>query len=369
MKKYCLFICLIVIFLGGINITLSKKSKPKIQPKPLVAYLVDSTWIILDYNGKELIKTEKIVDLLGYSEGIFRVNIKYDGRVRWAIMDLKGRVTPVLFCNYLFDFSNGRALASLLVSRDTIKGEEDFRFGYINKQGRLVIPFMYKDATDFSEGLAFVMNDTMRGYIDTNNRLVIEMKNLAGNKFREGFADINDRNYKIGFINKKGEIAIPLIFDVVNPFSQNLAFAIKGDTFGFIDKKGNYKFYVDGYTARLFSNGRTFVGVLYRQKEMIWKLIDSNGVVKRNYEFEDVREFSENIAVVKKNGRWMFIDLDGNEILSNNYQYIESFVDGLAWASLSDGRRGFIDKKGEFVIEIPSDARKIIDLRLNRRVY
>lgn len=364
MRKLLLILFCIVLAICNIL----PKTNKKATHKPLVAYLSDSLWYFLDSEGKMMFAPKKIEDVLGYSEGYFRINIKIGGRVRWAIMDLQGRITPVPFCNFLFNFYNGRALAALITKRDTNIENEDYLFGYINKKGELVIPFMYKDATEFSEGLAFVMNDSIRGYIDTNNRLIIEMKNVAGNQFKEGYADINDKNFRIGFLNKNGEVAIPLQFDVASPFSEGLAFAIKGSQFGFIGKDGNFAFTVDGYVAKQFSDSLNFIGKLIKHNQSAWRLIDRRGNYLSDYVYEDVREFSNGFAAVKKDGRWLFINRKNEEVLKNEYSYVDSFVGGKAWVSLKNGKRGFIDTNGVFVVEIPR-AKKYFDLRLNRIVY
>lgn len=365
MKKWLLFLFGVIVATAFL---FSKIEKRDTMPKPLIAYLTDGKWHFIDDKGNLMFKPKVLEDVLGYSEGYFRVNIKIDGRVRWAIMDLKGKVTPVPFCNFLFNFYNGRALASIITKRDTNIENEEYLFGFINTKGELVIPFMYKDATEFSEGLSFVMNDSIRGYIDTNNRFVFAMKNAAGNQFKEGYADINNKDFQIGYINKNGEIAIPLQFDVASPFSEGLAFAVKGTQFGFINKNGNFVFFVDGYVAKQFSDGLSFVGKLVRQKQLVWRLINSKGDYLSDYVFEDVREFSNGYAAVKKDGRWLFINRNNEEVFKNEYSYIDSFVDGKAWVSLKNGKQGFIDTSGVLVVEIPR-AEKYFDLRLNRQVY
>jgi len=350
-----------------------KHSKTKVSErpntKPLVGYLKDGKWHFLDYNGKPLFEPMELLDVFGYSEGFFRVNISFQNKPRWAIIDLAGNITVISGINYLFNFHNGRALVMKIVKsqkdNDTTEGNQFF--GYINYQGKLVIPLIYEDATEFSEGLAFVKNEQFRGFIDTNNRPVIKMENSAANKFKDGLADINDRQYRSGFMNRKGEIVIPIEYDVLEHFSEGLAFAIKDGKAGFINKKGEFEFFVDGYVSKPFSDGMTFVGKIFN-KEMKWALINKKGEKITDYIFDDVKGFSEGVAPVLKGGRWYFIDTNGVEVLQNEYLYIDSFVDGLAWASIKNGKRGYINHNGEMVLELP-EAEKYFDFRLNRKVY
>lgn len=354
--------------------TIAKKDHKVVKStefaQPLVAYLKDNKWHFIGKNGQLLFEPIELLDVLGYNEGYFRVNMQFHQKPKWAIIDLKGNITVIDGINYLFNFHNSRALVLKLIKKkneqDSTKEKEQV-FGYINYEGKLVIPLMYEDATEFSEGLAFVKNKNIRGFIDTNNKLVIKLENMAGNTFKNGIADVNDKNFLNGFIDKRGKIVIPLEYNLLEHFSEGLAFAIKGDTFGFINQKNKFEFYVDAYTSKPFSDSVAFVGKLIKQK-IKWALINRKGEKITDYIFDDAKEFSEGVAPVLRDGRWFFIDKNGNEILANDYNYVDKFVDGLAWVSLRTGKRGYIDHSGNFVVELP-EAEKYFDLRLNRRVY
>ncbi len=168
-------------------------------------------------------------------------------------------------------------------------------------------------------------------------------------------------------MNRNGEIVVPLEFDVLEHYSEGLAFAVKGDSAGFINKDGRFEFLVDAYASKPFSDSMAFVGKLIK-RQMKWCLINRKGEKVTDYIFDDVKEFSEGVAPVLKDGRWYFIDKTGTEVLANDYEYVDNFVDGIAWVSLRNGKRGYIDHSGKFVIELPS-ASKYFDFRLNRKVY
>ena len=51
--------------------------------------------------------------------------------------------------------------------------EKDDKSGFIDKEGREVIPCMYDAAGSFSEGLAYVKKDDKWGYIDKTGREII----------------------------------------------------------------------------------------------------------------------------------------------------------------------------------------------------
>ena len=98
---------------------------------------------------------------------------------------------------------------------------------------------------------------------------------------------------------------------------------------------------------------------------------DINGNILTNYLYKQVREYSQGLACILIGDKWGFIDNQGNFAFSNNFTFAESFAnDGLAWGSRSDKKKaGFIGKNGEFKILIPSDAKKVFDLRLNKQLF
>lgn len=106
-------------------------------------------------------------------------------------------------------------------------------YGAINRQGEIVIPLVYDYAMiKFSEGLLGVKKNNKWGYIDTNHEIVIpfEYDNIADYKFENGeywmkndsILGIADdfrgnkvfvcKNRKIGLINNKNEILFPFIY-------------------------------------------------------------------------------------------------------------------------------------------------------------
>jgi hypothetical protein len=79
------------------------------------------------------------------------------------------------------------------------------KYGYIDKEGRTVIPLKFDNAQPFSEGLAAVM---------------------VGSKW--------------GYINKSGALVIGPRFDMAWKFSDGVAMVKEGKRDRYIDRSGNY---------------------------------------------------------------------------------------------------------------------------------
>lgn len=118
----------------------------------------------------------------------------------------------------------------------------DFKYGYMDKEGNLIIPYKYDRAYDFSEGLAMVYSTKNKidfyGYVEEKGGEVILLQYEFGESFSQGLALVR-QNRKFGFIDKKGDIIIPFNFDDADSFEYGEArVKINGRQF-YIDKTGN----------------------------------------------------------------------------------------------------------------------------------
>ncbi len=334
--------------------------------KPLAAVLQDSIWSVIDYKGNVLFKDTKITDVLGYSEGAIRVRMKYDSLKFWAFLDEEGKVLFYPKSQIVYNFADGMALST----RHNPWSRTLEIFGYYDKSGNEAVPHIYDDATNFSEGMAYVMNKDTSCYIDKSGSVVIPMQNLAGNEFKEGLADVNNKDGKIGFMEKEGKMRIGFSFDEVKPFSESKAIFNRYGRFGFIDSSGKVILKPIFDFADSFSEGYAFVGfaedTLFTPK---WGFIDSKcNLVGDTVKYTDQKGFSEGLAAVKLQNKWGFIDYKDQSVIPFDYDLVSSFKNGLAWALSKDKKvSAFINKNGEIVVDL-TKAKRVFDLRWNTRV-
>ncbi|MCW5956938.1 MAG: WG repeat-containing protein [Pyrinomonadaceae bacterium] len=82
-----------------------------------------------------------------------------------------------------------------------------------------------------------------------------------------------------------------------------------------------------------------------------WGFINSKGVVVVKPGFDEVKPFSEGLAVVEKDLKWGFIDANGNYVIEPKFYIAFSFSEGLAAVTIENpGTWGYINHDGEFVI-------------------
>jgi bifunctional DNA-binding transcriptional regulator/antitoxin component of YhaV-PrlF toxin-antitoxin module len=120
------------------------------------------------------------------------------------------------------------------------------KFGYIDRNGKIVIPARYAKAWDFGEGLAAVSTDGKTyGAIDTNGKMTISPKFEFIYGFKNGLARIQSKDrsgIKYGYIDRTGKIVIPARYRSAEDFSEGLAAVSpidkKSDDYGYIDRTG-----------------------------------------------------------------------------------------------------------------------------------
>lgn len=89
------------------------------------------------------------------------------------------------------------------------------KYGYINKDGKVVIKPLYDLAFAFSEGRAAVVENEHFAFIDENGNLITDFKYCSVHGFSEGLAAVNSYGkQRWGYINKKGqEVIAPRFFN------------------------------------------------------------------------------------------------------------------------------------------------------------
>lgn len=147
---------------------------------------------------------------------------------------------------------------------------------------------------------------------------------------------------KWGYINYKGEQAIPPQFDLAGPFSEGLASIRINEREGYIDSRGKIIVEAVFQSASSFSEGLASV-----QIENKWGYIDraGNRVIKPQFDRAD--SFSEGLAAVSNvNKNWGYINKDGQFVIQPKYELAGPFAKGLARVKF-EGKWSYINTKGE----------------------
>jgi hypothetical protein len=190
----------------------------------LAAVRTQTGWGFIDKTGR-FINPKRYEQVENFSDGLAAVAEGRWKEAKYGFIVKSGEVAIPL----RFDPRLGQ-LESTSLSRFT-EGLAPVMFGnlygYIDHKGNTVIPPVFRDAGQFSEGLASVTTaNGQKGYIDKAGLFVIKLTSGRGGQFNEGLAtwavEINGKT-KMGYIDRTGKTIIEPKFDVAFDFIDGLA--------------------------------------------------------------------------------------------------------------------------------------------------
>lgn len=86
---------------------------------------------------------------------------------------------------------------------------------------RFIATLEYDEIGEFSMGLAFVRMSDKYGYINTEGREVVPLKFAEAQGFSKNGLAVVKEGWKYGFIDKSGSFVIPASFENAFPFDDN----------------------------------------------------------------------------------------------------------------------------------------------------
>lgn len=113
------------------------------------------------------------------------------------------------------------------------------RWGFVDREGKLIISAIYDTAEQFSEGLACVSEYGRFGYIDGNGEYVIHPHYSRARSFSESRAAVVFSR-KWGYIDHKDRYVVHPNYDDCGDFSEGLAAVLWRGRWGYIDKEGRF---------------------------------------------------------------------------------------------------------------------------------
>lgn len=204
--------------------------------------------------------------------------------------------------------------------------EATLLWGFIDEQGKEVIPQMYDDMRDFdSEGIALANFKGRWGYIDKNNKSVIPFQYLDAHPFSNGLALVQGFDKKYTYINKKGEKQFDCPGEVCQSFNQGIAIFTKGASKGTLDTSG--KVVIEAkYDDVITLNNQLFIA----------KYGDLCGIINEKDEwllkpqFDKIYAGKNKFIRAKKGNLYTFVEVGNFKISSDYYDYATDYVNGIA---------------------------------------
>lgn len=206
-------------------------------------------------------------------------------------------------------FSDGLAFVSL----------ERLERVYIDKQGN-IISIPYAIGVDFSDGLTMIYKNGAYGFADKNGNIVVDYIYENAYPFSSGLAPVK-KGGKWGYIDKQGNVAVDFKFVPLDGgnygFCDGLALVYDGTKEVFIDTQGNVVLIPQYVVCSNFCEGLCIVKKVDGE-EYKYGFMDKQGNIMLDFQYDAVHSvFSEGVALVEKDGKCAFVDYNGNEVIGS----------------------------------------------------
>ncbi len=157
---------------------------------------------------------------------------------------------------------------------------------------------------------------------------------------------------KYGYIDQKGTMKIPAMYDYTTTFSCGYALVQSGENLYFIDKKGNIQGGMSFDDANPFFNDYA-----------VFELDGKYGLLNKKLEYQIqpiyswLGDFRDGLAYASMQGdKYGFVNKSGKYTINEIYKYAYDFIDGLAPVSNDGTKWGCVNSKGEYVVSPVYDA-------------
>lgn len=317
-----------------------------------IAVLTNGLWGYIDLSGKMTIEPQyEQANEFHYGRAIVRNGSRY------ALIERSGKLVAEIPFRVLGSFHQG-----LLRVQDAGRVDESgkrvpTRYGFIDRDGRVVIPPTYINAAEFPdnpENLPFGAFDREWRYFDHTGKVIVsvpfgEHLNPA-NLFADGRLLVKD-GFTWGYKDARGNWAIPAKFNDASSFERGLARVQDGEKWMFIDVNGRE---VPQEQLRLRPLEPFSEGLALTMENGLTGWVDQAGKLAfplRKY--EKAFKFSSGMARIRVDDLFGYLDRSGKLAIPAQYWAAADFDHDLAFVQTKDAI-AYIDAKGAVVWQAPS---------------
>ena len=261
------------------------------------------------------------------------------------------------------------------------KVRQDGQWGFIDRNGNIVVPFIYDYVTAFSGGVARVVVDGKSGLIDRQGNIVLPIiydevwltsRSMGNNPYgsyirslaQNGLIRVR-KNELYGLVDKDGNIVIPVIYEFVGFGGNGEITAGQGDYFWKLDITTNSLIEINSEDISSIWNR---YGLTLDVRDDKWGFVDESGNTVVPFIYDLANPFINGLSAVMRSSSsddnfstWGIVNTSGEEVLPTEFNFIslDNFYEGLLGVSsgfLQTARAGFIDTSGRLSIPTRFDS-------------
>ena len=329
----------------------------------------DGKYGLINLGGKELSSCE-YEEITAIEEITGALKVKKDGK--FGILDKDGK--EILKTQY----SDIKRLGKESKDGFIVKSEDN-KYGIVDYSGNIIIENKYEDIENIHKNDLYVTKNNGKYILVKKDGTEIavnadEIKDILSNT-ENGIIVV--KNGKYGVIKITGESVIDTIYDDLKEAKSGILIAKQNNKYGIIDLEKNpkvefkysniiYDEKANIYIAEdeSFNNDIMNDNFEIKQSGILINIDDEKGYIELrqeeqskyyNFKFEekDVKDvlFSNTLYVSKKDGKYGFVDKNGNVVV--DYIYDDATQqNNYGYAGIKkDGKWGSIDEKGNIIQE------------------
>ena len=310
-------------------IQLQNISSDLMYEKSILKYEQDGKFGLIDFEGKEITKPiYESIDGLPYKEG--ELLVKQDGK--YGVINIKGnKLVDIKYDRISVDgyytSENNYKFAGYIISNTT---DEGYRYGYINYDGKLLLEPEYNELSrvigieDDENAYILCAKNGQYGIMKNDEELIPnEYQSIEYDESNKLFTI--EKSKKFGIANLDGNIIVP------TEYSQ-------------IDITGIYLYAQNSQGVTVYNNDGTQVNI------------------DRNIAILNTSNEKYKIRINNENGtKYGVINEDGEQIIEEEYNYIEYLFDNYFIVSNEQSKLGVIDDDDNVKIELNNDALQKIE--------
>ena len=358
--------------------------------------------ILTNYDKIEALENYDESENIWYEKNVLKV--QKDGK--WGLIDLDGKeIASTTYDN----------IETLKGVENSIIVEKDGKKGLLNDKGSKIIDTEYSDieslGTDYKNGYITINQENKYGVISLSGEKVLEnnyekVENIYGEKYfvvkengkqilidkqgnkviTEGFDEIEQiansgiiykKQNKFGLMDFEGNVKIEAEYDGLKEINTDIFAATKDGKTGLIDKDKNEKVAFEYKEIKYNKKAGIYIA---EDENYNSKILNSNFEIKiegilselntddgymkikqgeeykyYNFKFEEkeIKDIlpSNNLFLSKKDGKYGYVDSKGNVVIDYIYDDAKEQNEYGYLAVKKDGVWGSIDKEGKTVIE------------------
>lgn len=276
-------------------------------------------WGVVSIKNKIIIPQEYNT-ILPPTEGLIATNkteiYGYHPEGVWGFFDTKGKI--ILPHNYdalIQNFKNGIAITGHYIMTSVKPAELSIRLGFSDKMGKELSPFIYRQIRPLTPNLIALQNEKyLWGFADNKGKIIHQ---CAYNDY----ILLNEKELKVdklgkwGLVNTYGRVIYEPIYKSITPNNN------------------------EGYDLVTFNS---------------YAIIDDSTQIAL-HQYDEFKAAAKGLFIYGLNGYYGLMDTDGKVILANTFNYIGTFKNGSSVVK-QNGKFGLINLQGNFLLPCEYDS-------------